>query len=143
MGTFIYISSEKNAVDCHHAYAHSIPDHDMDAKSNLILPHNNEIFSIDSLIKNVEEFQRREQFETLKRLRLENKSLHKQIMRYQTHRCLAPDLIQTAYDALMSLQGALNKCLREEAAVDRDWLVQLGIRNDSVDNVITGHTGWI
>ena len=100
----------------------------MDFKSSLIdvVSCHSQILSIESIIKDVEEFQRMDQLDVLERLRLENYSLSGQIMNYQSHWCQTLEMAQAARNALITLQDALNKCLCEEVAVEISWFKNYG-----------------
>jgi len=102
-----------------------------------------EPFSIDSLIKRVEEFQQMEELETLKEILSENSSLKQRIIRYHEHWCLTLDLLHKSHQALISMQDAFNKCLREEAAAERHWLTLQGIKKNSRNDLEYSLDQWI
>jgi hypothetical protein len=62
-----------------------------------------EAFSVESLIQRVDEFQRRDQLETIERLIIENSLLQRRVIMYQKHWYLTIDLLEKAYKAILSL----------------------------------------
>ena len=107
-------------------------------------PHTtNESFSIESLIQRAEEFQKRDQLETLQRLTRENFLLQQRLVRYQEHWCSALDLLQKVHEAVRSMQKVLEKYTREEMVAERDWLAFWGIKRESTKGLGFNPGGWI
>jgi len=90
-------------------------------------------FSIVSLTRQMQEVLRTGQLDTINRLGAENSLLYHLIAAYRKQWSLIIDLIQQAQEALVGLQRALEHCLSEEIAAERDWLA-FGGPNDE---------GWI
>ena len=72
-----------------------------------------EIVSIESLIKRVEEFQKRDRLDTLEKLTAENSFLQQYIRQYQREWCLTIDLLLKTYKSLLRMQNSLGKCFQE------------------------------
>ena len=104
----------------------------------------NEASSIGSLIKTVEEFQRRDQLETLSKLTAESSRLQQYIVHYQRQWCYTLDLLQSVHDALLILKNALEKYFREQLEAEKRWL-SLWRLNDGPSNGAdyTNPAGWI
>jgi len=96
-----------------------------------------EEFSIDALLKNLEVFQRRQQLETLERIIMENSWLEHHIARHRESLSRTTKVLQDVYKAVALIQNAVERCRREESEADRAWLAFWGIRRG-------GHQGsWI
>lgn len=132
--TFLYPATTNYEMDTKRSARPDI----FDSSSNTEEP-----FSINSLIKRVEQFQKMEQLETLKTITLKNSSLQQRIIRYQEHWCLTLDLLHKSQEALIVLQGALNKYLHAEAAAERDRLAQQGIKRNSRNGLEYCPNEWI
>lgn len=87
-----------------------------------------EEFSIDALLKNLEGFQRRQQLETLERIIMENSWLEHHIARYRESLSRTMKVLQEVYKAVALIQNGLERCRREESEADRAWLAFWGIR---------------
>lgn len=87
-----------------------------------------EEFSIDALLKNLEEFQRRQQLETLERIIMENSWLEHHIARHRESLSRTRRVLQEVYKAVALIQNGLERCRREESEADRAWLTFWGIR---------------
>ena len=87
-----------------------------------------EEFSIDALLKNLEVFQRRQQLETLERIIMENSWLEHHIARHRESLSRATKVLQDVYKAVALIQNALERCRRDESEADRAWLAFWGIR---------------
>jgi hypothetical protein len=87
-----------------------------------------EEFSIDVLLKNLEVFQRRQQLETLKRIIIENSWLEHHIARHRESLSRATKVLQDVYKTVALVQNALERCRQEESEADRAWLAFWGIR---------------
>jgi hypothetical protein len=96
-----------------------------------------EDLSIDSLLKNLEEFQRRQQLETLERIIMENSWLEHHIARYRESLSRTTKVLQEVYKAVALIQNGLERCRREESEADRAWLAFWGIQRGD------RHQDWI
>ncbi|KAI9770963.1 MAG: hypothetical protein M1840_002667 [Geoglossum simile] len=102
-----------------------------------------EDFSMESLLQRVDEFQKREQLETLRRLTMENSLLQKHIACYQESWCATLDLLQEACEAVLLMQHAFQRCSGEGTAAERDWLAFWGIPSESDKTSKYRLAGWI
>lgn len=84
-------------------------------------------FSIDDLLKRVEEFQRRQQLETLERIVMINSWLEYHIARHRQESTRTMNLLQEIYNAVTLMQKALQKFRLEEIKANRSWLAFWGI----------------
>jgi hypothetical protein len=100
-------------------------------------------FSIDDLLKRVEEFQRRQQLDTLERITTENSWLEFHIARHQQDSTRTMNLLQEIYNAVILMQEALEKCRLEEMKANRAWLAFWGIREHPNGIPETHPAGWI
>jgi hypothetical protein len=100
-------------------------------------------FSIDDLLKRVEEFQKRQQLETLERITTENSWLEFHIARHQQNSTRTMNLLQEIYNAVMLMQEALEKYRLEEVKADQAWLAFWGIRERPNVTPGTHQAGWI
>ncbi|KAH8653965.1 hypothetical protein BGZ60DRAFT_386630 [Tricladium varicosporioides] len=100
-------------------------------------------FSIDDLLKKVEEFQRQQQLETLERVTTENSWLEFHIARLQQESIRTSNLLQEIYSAVISMQGALEKCRLEEVKANQAWLAFWGIREHPSTIPGTHQADWI
>jgi len=99
--------------------------------------------SIKGLTERVEEFQRLYQLETIETLSTENSQLQHQILQYQRVWCSTIDLLEQAQQALLSLQKALEYCIQEDIAAERDWLAFWGIKKECTQRPNYSAAGWI
>ncbi|KAH6883878.1 hypothetical protein B0T10DRAFT_463242 [Thelonectria olida] len=102
-----------------------------------------EEFSIDSLIHQVQEFERMNQLDTIERLTKENSLLDNLVMAYQKHWSRTMDLLEQTQRALMALQKAFEYCIGEEIAAERDWLAFWGIQRDNIGLERRYAGGWV
>ncbi|KAI9767645.1 MAG: hypothetical protein M1840_005516 [Geoglossum simile] len=102
-----------------------------------------EIFSMETLLQRVDEFRKTEQLETLRKLTRENCLLQKHIACYQESWCAILDVLQEAYEAVLLIQDALQKCSYEETAAERDWLTFWGIHYGSEETSGYRPAEWI
>jgi len=102
-----------------------------------------EAYSIDCLIQRVEEFQRRDQLETIQRLMHDNSLLEYLVVEYQKKWCRTIDLLEKAQEAALLLQRLLEHCIREEVAAEREWLGFWGIKNEGTQRPNYSPAGWI
>jgi predicted ATP-dependent endonuclease of OLD family len=100
-------------------------------------------FSIDDLLKRVEEFQRRQQLETLERITTENSWLEYHIARYRQNSTRTMNLLQEIYNAVTLMQKALQQCRLEEIKANRSWLAFWGIREHPDATSEAPPAGWI
>jgi hypothetical protein len=100
-------------------------------------------FSIDDLLKRVEEFQRRQQLETLERITTENSWLEYHIARYRQNSTRTMNLLQEIFNAVTLMQKALQQCRLEEIKANRSWLAFWGIREDPDTTSDAPPAGWI
>lgn len=70
--------------------------------------------SPDSMARSVRK--RRDDLERLERLTQETRSIEWRILLYRKHWCLAMDILQTSYGALLRLERALEECKADGAA---------------------------
>ncbi|PVH72507.1 hypothetical protein DL98DRAFT_72063 [Cadophora sp. DSE1049] len=100
-------------------------------------------FSIDDLLKRVEEFQRRQQLETLERITTENSWLEYHIARHRQDSIRTMNLLQEIYNAVTLMQKALQQCRLEEIRANRSWLAFWGIREHPDTASEAPPAGWI
>ncbi|KAH9204869.1 hypothetical protein DL95DRAFT_318624 [Leptodontidium sp. 2 PMI_412] len=100
-------------------------------------------FSIDDLLKKVEEFQRRQQLETLERITTENSWLEFHIARHRQDSTRTMNLLQEVYNAVILMQEALEKCRLEEMKANQAWLAFWGICEHPNTNPGARPAGWI
>ncbi|KAM0132877.1 hypothetical protein ACHAP3_006166 [Botrytis cinerea] len=100
-------------------------------------------FSIDDLLKRVEEFQRRQQLETLERITTENSWLEYHIARHRQDSIRTMNLLQEIYNAVTLMQKALQQCRLEEIKANRSWLAFWGIREHPDIASEAPPAGWI
>ena len=100
-------------------------------------------FSIDDLLKKVEEFQRRQQSDTLERITTENSWLESHIARHRQDSTRMTNLLQQMYNAVTSIEEALEKCRLEEMKANQAWLAFWGIRENPNTTPGTNQAGWI
>jgi hypothetical protein len=93
--------------------------------------------SLEFLIQQVEEFQRTSQLDTIERLTIENSLLHNLLVRYKKSWAQTIDMLEQTQQALRILLLALEHCVSEEIAAERDWLAFWGI-DQNTDNTIGG-----
>lgn len=96
-----------------------------------------EQFSIESLLKSIDEFQNRTDLETIYWLKRENESLREEINNYKKARDTTILLLREAYETMLLLQDALERYGHETAAAGSDWLAFWGIYNEAEDNMST------
>jgi hypothetical protein len=68
-----------------------------------------ESFSIDSLLKDLETFQRRQQLETLDRIIMENSWLEHHIARYQANLSRTMKVLQEVYKAVALIRNGIDR----------------------------------
>jgi len=85
---------------------------------------------IDSLTRQVEEFRIISQLESINRLDAENALLRQLLVAYRKQWSQVIDLLEQTQRALMILQRALEKCISDEVAAERDWLAYWGVKKD-------------
>jgi hypothetical protein len=100
-------------------------------------------FSIEFLIKRVDEFRKRDQLEILENLTAENFFLQQRILRYQKEWCFTLDMLQNAHEALLKMQNALEKCFQEQISAERGWLASWGIKREASNSLGYSPAGWI
>jgi hypothetical protein len=100
-----------------------------------------EIFSIGSLIQRVEEFQRRNELETLEKLTNEKSLLQRRIAHYRKSWSRTLELLQKVQEALLSMTTALEKCSQEKKAAEKDWLAFWGIISELEKD--SRQVGWV
>ena len=100
-------------------------------------------FSIDDLLKKVEELQKRQQLETLERITTENSWLRFHIARHQQDSDRIMTLLHEIYNAVILMQAALEKCRLEETKANQAWLAFWGIREHPSIPPGTHPAGWI
>jgi len=88
------------------------------------------ICSMKTLIRYVEEFQRLDQVETMRRLGNENSSLHLLISQHQQRWCAILDMLEQADGALVTMTTALGKSLEVVRTAEAQWLAFWGIEAD-------------
>jgi hypothetical protein len=119
-------------------------DSDYDAESVYTIPSTYiEPFSIQSLTRRVEEFQRMHQLEAIEKLAHENWLIQRQIVIYQKQYCWIIDVLEEAHRAMLSLQRALEYCIHENMAADQAWLEFRGTKETSTGRINYGSAGWI
>jgi hypothetical protein len=88
-------------------------------------------FSIDLLLERVNEFQRRAELDTIESLRKENEQLRERITHLEKIWSLTATLLREPYEAVVILQGTLERSHYEKAAAEQDWLAFWGIKHES------------
>jgi hypothetical protein len=88
-------------------------------------------FSIDLLLERVNEFQRRAELDTIESLRKENEQLRERITHLEKIWSLIATLLREPYEAVVILQGILERSHYEKAAAEQDWLAFWGIKHES------------
>jgi hypothetical protein len=100
-------------------------------------------FSINDLLKRVEEFQKRQQLETLERITTENSWLEFHIARHQQDSTRTMNLLQEIYTAVIAMQEALEKCRLEEMKANEAWLAFWGGHQHPNTTPGSHPAGWI
>lgn len=100
-------------------------------------------FSIDDLLRRVEEFQRRQELETLERITTENSWLEYHIARHRQDSTRTMNLLQEIYNAVTLMQKALQQCRLEEIKANQSWLAFWGIREHLDATPEAPPAGWI
>ena len=85
-------------------------------------------FSVSDLINRVEEFQKRQQLETLERITMENSWLEFHIAQHRQDSTRTMNLLQEVHNAVVLMQEALEKCRLEEMKSNKAWLAFWGVR---------------
>jgi hypothetical protein len=98
-------------------------------------------FSIDDLLSRVEEFQKRQQLETLERITMENSWLEFHIARHRQDNIRTMNLLREVYNVVVLMQEALEKCRLEEMKANQAWLAFWGVRGHPTPGVHSA--GWI
>jgi hypothetical protein len=91
----------------------------------------------------VEEFQRRQQLETLERITTENSWLEYHIARHRQGSTRTMNLLQEIYNAVTLMQKALQQCRLEGIKANRSWLAFWGIREHPDTTPEAPPAGWI
>jgi hypothetical protein len=102
-----------------------------------------EACSIEALIKRVDEYQRRDHMEAIERLTVENSLLQRAILKHQKIWCLTIELLEATNSAVLKLQKALEHCIDENIAAERQWLAFWGIGRGSGMRQNYSPAGWI
>jgi hypothetical protein len=104
-----------------------------------------ETFSIDLLLTRVEELQRSEKLESLQKLSRRNTHLQQIVIEYQSQWCCALNLLEKTYEARLSIQNTIEKCVNESAVAERIWLAHWGIKKEHPNNQkeVPSYAGWI
>ncbi|KAH7111850.1 hypothetical protein B0J11DRAFT_512092 [Dendryphion nanum] len=102
-----------------------------------------EHFSIECLIKRVDEYQRRDHMETIERLTTENSLLQHVIVKYQKNWCWTIEILEKTHQAVLTLQKALEYCIDEDIAAERQWLAFWGIKKECTTRQNYNPAGWI
>jgi hypothetical protein len=100
-------------------------------------------FSIESLIKRVDEFQRRDHMETIEKLTIENSLLQHVTVEYQKNWCMTIEVLEKTHQAVLTLQKALENCVNEDIAAERQWLAFWGIKKECTTRQNYSPAGWI
>ena len=102
-----------------------------------------DVFSIESLIQRVEEFQKRDYLATLDKLTVENFDLQQRILHYQGEWCSMLDLLECVHESILKLQNALGKCFQEQMEAERYWLASWRIKDNAPNDSAYSPAGWI
>jgi len=86
-----------------------------------------DVCSMKTLIRYVEEFQRLDQVETMKRLSDESSLLHLHISQHQRRWCAVLDMFEQADGALVTMRTALGRSLEVVRTAEAQWLAFWGI----------------
>jgi len=100
-------------------------------------------FSVSDLINRVEEFQKRQQLETLERITMENSWLEFHIARHRQDSTRTKNLLQDVYNAVVLIQEALEKFRLEDMKANQDWLAFWGVREHPNPTSEPHPAGWI
>jgi hypothetical protein len=100
-------------------------------------------FSVNDLIKRVEEFQKRQQLETLERITSENSWLEFHIARRRQDSTRTMNLLQEVYNAVVLMQEVLEKCRLEEMKANQGCLAFWGVREHPNTTSEPHPAGWI
>ncbi|KAH7108758.1 hypothetical protein B0J11DRAFT_449477 [Dendryphion nanum] len=100
-------------------------------------------FSVGSLIKRVDEYQRRDHMETIETLTTDNSLLQHVIVKYQKNWCLTIEILEKTHQAVLTLQKALEHCIDEDIAAERQWLAFWGIKKECTTRQNYSPAGWI
>ena len=100
-------------------------------------------FSINDLLKRVEEFQKRQQLETLKRITTENSWLEFHIARHRQDSTRTMNLLQEVYNAVVLMQETLEKCRLEDMKEHQAWLAFWGVREQPNTTPEPHPANWI
>ena len=102
-----------------------------------------EIFSFESLINRVDEFQRRDYLDTIERLTIENSLLENVVVKYRRNWCLTIDVLENAYQAMLTLEKALENYIIEDIAAEKQWLLFWGIKKECTMRQNYSPAGWL
>ncbi|KAF8856251.1 hypothetical protein BDZ45DRAFT_594457 [Acephala macrosclerotiorum] len=102
-----------------------------------------EEFSIGALLGRVNEFQRRQELDTLERITMENSWLEHHIARCRETSSRTIKLLHGIYQAVALMQNTLEKCRRQDLAADRAWLAFWGIHNEHPSSLEEHPASWI
>jgi len=99
--------------------------------------------AIDSLTRQVEELRIIGQLESINRLDTENALLGQLLAAYRQQWSQLIDFLEQTQRALMILQKALEKCISDEVAAERDWLAYWGVKKERVQRTYDIPRSWI
>ena len=99
--------------------------------------------TIDSLTRQVEELRIIGQLETINRLDTENALLRQLLAAYRQQWSHVIDFLEKTQQALMILQKALEKCISDEVAAERNWLAYWGVKKERVQRTYDIPRSWI
>ena len=99
--------------------------------------------SIESLLQQIDEFQRAEEEKTIERLTEENTLLQQQILCYRTSRYTTMNLLQEAFEATILIKTALEESHFKNLAAKTDWLMFWGIYQEIAETFGYRPMAWI
>jgi hypothetical protein len=126
-------------------------------------PQHEEPFSIDVLLRRLEEVQRNEdpvalanrtraeevqrseELAVLQKLTRRSVLLQQLIIDYQQQWCCMLNLLEKTNEAQKSVQKAVEHCVNQSAAAERAWLAYWGIKKEHMESPMNSYSspGWI
>ncbi|KUJ07254.1 uncharacterized protein LY89DRAFT_677879 [Mollisia scopiformis] len=103
--------------------------------------HEEDGYSMNSLMNRLDEFQHAQQWECLERLTLENSWLEQHVTRHREKSARVAFLLREIEGAANEMQRALEACCSEEVAADRAWLAFWHVREKQ--GAASGNGSWI
>lgn len=102
-----------------------------------------EDFSIEALIQRVEDYEKMNEVHTLHAIARENAQLERKITACQKHWCCVIDLVDRTQTVIVALQLALQQCIDERVAAERNLLSFWGIEGTPSGPKKGQAGGWV